>query len=249
MSLLHGTTSRIGVACAALGLLALTGCGSGTTDATGTGSGDGIATLQTDSSADGTGDAADATTDAVSADEAALEFSQCLRDQGLDVADIGVDADGNIDLRSALDSVDPGDEDFRAAMDACGDILGSTGFGGGGRGPGFDDTALQDAFLEFSDCIRGQGFEDVPDLSFQAPGGGGPGGGQDGTDGPPEGSIPPRGEGDRPDGFGDQSTILAEGLGLDPEDPAVIAALDECSPIIEGAFGAFGPGGSTTENG
>lgn len=242
-------TPRISVVCVSLGLVALTGCGSRTTDATGASDGQ-IPSLQTDSETDATGEA-DGTEDAaVSADEAALEFSQCLRDQGLDVADIGVDADGNIDLRSAFDSVDPGDGEFRAAMEACGDILSDVGFGGGARGGDFDDTALQDAFLEFSDCVRDQGFEDIPDLSFQAPGGGRPGGGQDGEGGPPiDGSIPPRGEGERPEDFGDRNTIFAEGLGLDPNDPAVIAALEECAPLIEGAFGGpGGPGGGSTED-
>jgi hypothetical protein len=238
-------TPRVVAACASLGIVALTGCGSSTTDA----SGDEIASLQTDSGTDASTDTTVDADGAASADEVALEFSQCLRDQGLDVADIGVDADGNIDLRSAFDSVDPGDGEFRSAMDACSDILGDVGFGGGARGGDFDDTALQDAFLEFSDCVRDQGFEDIPDLSFQAPGGGRPGG--DGEGGPPpDGSIPQPGEGERPDGFGDRNTIFAEGLGLDPEDPTVVAALDECSPLIEGAFGGpdGGPAGGDAES-
>ena len=166
------------------------------------------------------------------------------RDQGLDVADIGVDADGNIDLRSAFENIDPQDEDARTAMQACQETLGDVGFGGAGRGPNFDDAALSDAFLEFSDCIREQGFEDVPDLSFQAPGGGGPGGNAGGPPGGsvPDGSPPPLGEGERPTGFGDRDAIFAEGLGLDPDDPEVIAAIETCSPIIEQAFADGGPG-------
>lgn len=234
------STLAVGI-CAVAGLAGLTACGSGTDSASA--ADDGIATLERDGTAAGD-DASDDAGD-VPADEAALQFSQCLRDEGLDVADIGVDADGNIDLRSAMDSVDPGNEDFRAAMEACGSILGDVAFGGGRGGGDFDDTALQDAFLEFSECIRDQGFEDVPDLSFRAPGGGGPG--ADGGGPPADGSLPPRGEGARPGDFGDRSSIFAEGLSLDPEDPDVIAAIDACSPIIDDAAGSIGPGAATQD--
>ncbi len=246
MTLTRFTPRVVVAACASVGLVALTGCGAGTTDATSSGS-DQIASLQTDSETDSTSEDDTSAESAVSADEAALEFSQCLRDQGLDVADIGVDADGNIDLRSAFDSVDPGDGEFRTAMEACSEILGDVGFGGGARGGDFDETALQDAYLEFSDCVRDQGFEDIPDLSFQAPGGGRPGGGDGEGEPPVDGSVPPRGEGERREGFGDRNSIFAEGLGLDPDDPAVIAALDECSPLIEGAFGGRGGGPTAGE--
>lgn len=239
------STSRVAAACASLGLLVLAGCGGSESSAAS--NGDQVASLQTD---DSVTDAASAVTEStvVSADEAALEFSQCLRDQGLDVADIGVDSNGNIDVRSALDNVDPGDSDFRDAMDACRDILSDAGFGGGQRGGDFDDTALQDAFLEFSDCIRDQGFEDVPDLSFEARGGGRPGSQEDGGDEgtPPGDSAPAPGQGQRPDDFGDRSAIFADRLGLDPDDPEVIAALDECSPILDNAFSESGPGAQQT---
>ena len=227
---------------ASVGLLVLAGCGSGSSDAAGD---DQIASLGTVAAAsDASGEASQ---DSLSADEAAFEFSQCLRDQGLDVADIGVDATGtSICVRRSTTSI-RATAMSATAMDACQDILGDVGFGGAGRGPDFDDTALQDAFLEFSDCVRDQGFEDVADLSFQAPGGGGPGAGGPGTeDGAIPPSGPPPGEGERPADFGDRNALLAEGLGLDPEDPAVIAALDECSPIIDNAFGDFGPGAAPT---
>jgi hypothetical protein len=234
---------RAPAALACLGLLALAGCGAGDSDAAASGD-NGIATLQTDDSGTETEGAATDDADRPSADEAALEFSQCLRDEGLDVADIGVDADGNIDIRSALDSVDPGDESFRTAMQSCSEILGDVGFGGGRAGT-FDETELQDAYLEFSECIRTEGFEDVPDLSFQAPGGGRPGAGDGAPTPPADGSAPERGEGQRAGNFGDRTSRLAEGLDLDPDDPAVIAALDACSPIIDNAFG--GPGAAATE--
>lgn len=78
-----------------LSALVLVGCGSTITVATGS---DEIATLET-------GDVSDAEvtdgTASVSAGDVAIELSECLREQGLDVADISLDADGNIDIRSA----------------------------------------------------------------------------------------------------------------------------------------------------
>lgn len=238
-------TQRLAGLLAVPALIALSGCG-GTTDAATADdhtTDDDIATLLT-SDGTGAGDVAAGTDDVgadadITADEAALQLSECLRSEGLDVADIGVDETGNIDLRSAFDSVDRSDGSFREAMDACRDIIADVGFGGG-RGAGFDATAIQDAFLEFSGCIRDQGFEDVPDLAFEGPGAREPGN-------PPADGDPPAdgaGEGERRGGFGDRTTRFAEGLGLDPDDPDVIAAMDECAPIIDLAFtGAAGAEG------
>lgn len=237
---------------AALGLplavVGLSACG-GTSDAAGTD--DEVATLVSDTDvSEGGVTVTDEVASDLSPDEAALELSECLRDEGLDVADIAVDADGNIDLRSAFDSVDPGDASFRDAMEACRDIIADVGFGGGGgRGALFDDPAVQDAFLEFSDCIRDQGFEDVADLAAPTPGQGGAPGDTAGTDtagtDTADGERPERGQGQRQGDFGDRSAQLAERLELDPEDPEVIAALDECMPILDNALSGLQPGGAT----
>lgn len=232
-------------AAAVCGALVLSACGSGSTAEADTD--DGLATLETANSGDAETDAtaaADDTADGVaSADEAALALSECLRDEGLDVPDIGVDADGNIDLRGAFQELDPGDDSFRDAMEACSDVLAGIEFGGGRGGPGgiVDNTEIQDAMLEFSDCIRAEGFEDIGDLTF-----GGPGGGQTGTPDADttdaEGEAGP-GRGRREGGFGDRTGIFAELLGLDPDDPDVVAALEVCSPIIDQAFSDAGVGG------
>jgi hypothetical protein len=227
-----------GLAC---GALALTACGAGSTAEAN--ADDGLATLATLDSGD-SGDAGSSDVAAggdLAADEAALALSECLRGEGLDVPDIGVDADGNIDLRGAFQDLGPGDESFRAAMDACRDVLDGVQFGGGaGRGGLADNTEIQDALLEFSDCIRAEGFEDIADLTFGPPGGGAGGDGTapnaDGPVGPGPGRGAPEG------GFGDRNSLFAERLGLDPEDPDVIAALDTCSPIIDQAFTDAGVG-------
>lgn len=244
-------TATLGVPLA----LVLAACG-GTSDAADSDAApsDEIATLIADGGDAVSADEAVAPAEELSPDEAALELSQCLRDEGLDVADIGVDADGNIDLRSALDSVTPGDEGVREAMDACREIIERAGFGGGRRGAQFDDPAVQDAFLGFSECIRGQGFEDVPDLATPAGRGERPDGAEGAGDGDGEGTgegtgdgPPEGGRGQRNGDFGDRASRLAERLGLDPDDPDVIAAIETCQPILDDALGGVAPGAAPAD--
>ena len=144
-----------------------------------------VASLLADESV--AGDAADAATIATepasvdrSPDEAALEFSQCMRDEGLDFPDLSVDAEGNIELREAFQSVEPGSDEFRAAREACGEILAQTGFGGGRR-EALESPEVQDGLIAFSDCVRDAGY-DVGDLTL-ARGGQGQGQGQGQADG------------------------------------------------------------------
>lgn len=175
-------------------------------------------------------------------EEAALSFSQCMRDEGIDFPDLSVDAEGNIDLREGFQDVDRGDESFREAMDVCQDELAAGGFGGG-RQEALESPELQDGLILFSDCVRDEGF-DVGDLTLgQGPGAGNAGAntGQpaDGTEDGAEGGDGPA-QGQREGGFGNRTARIAEQLGLDPEDPAVIEVLDLCNPILEEAFTAAG---------
>ncbi len=212
-----------------------------------------VATLDTEDSA--VGDAADAAivgdNPELAPDEAALEFSACMREQGLDFPDLAVDAEGNIDLRAAFQTVDRQSEDFPAAMDACREVLADTGFGGGAR-QALQSPELQDAFVDFSACVRDGGF-DVGDLTL--PGRGGPGAPADGEDADARndgvgdeseedraGQTP--GAGQRRGGFGTINERLAAGLGLDYEDENVQATVDECAVIIEEALTAVGLGGA-----
>jgi len=155
----------------------------------------------------------------LSAEDAALLFSECIRDEGIDFPDIGVDAEGNPDLRNAFQDagLDPRSEEFQDALGGCQSVLEGIGFGGGRRAALGDNPELQDAFVEYSDCIRDQGF-DVGDLSL----GGGQGGGGQG-DGPADGDGPQRGQGQGQGGFGDRNARLAENLGLDADECVVVA--------------------------
>ena len=186
----------------------------------------GVASLQDGDTVEEADSAAVPGDDLATAEDAALAFSACMRAEGLDFPDIGVDADGNPEIRDAFQAagVDPGSPEFRDAMATCGELLADAGFGGG-RGARADDPARQDAFVAYSGCLRDEGL-DVGDL---VPGGGAAAGAEDG---------PQRGQGR---GSGDRIANLARALGVDPDDPAVAAGLEACAPILDDALGQ-GPG-------
>lgn len=199
-----------------------------------------VATLDT-----GSVSAATDTTVPVDTEEALLEYAQCMRDNGVDMQDPTVDADGNVQGGFGPDSgIDPRSDEFQTAQEACGDLIQGVAFGGGPGGGRFDQTAIQDGLNRFTECLRDEGL-DVDDVTMPTPGQGGPGGGGTlpegatpgsggGFDGGPPGSPPADGGGDG-GGF-DPTARIIEQLGLDDTDPAVAAAVDSCSSVLTDAF-------------
>ena len=192
-------------------------------------------------------------------EQAMLDYAACMRDNGVEMQDPTFDADGNVTSGGiGRDSgIDPRSDAFQAAQDVCGDIIQGIQFGGPGGGGGFDPEAMQAALADFTACLRDQGLE-VDDITFGQPGDGGPGGdapdgslpfnvgdttGTGGTGGPgfeggPNGQPPtggPGAGGPGGDGF-DPVQGMIQRLGLDAEDPAVVAAMDACQAIIDDAF-------------
>lgn len=123
------------------------------------------------------GQEADATEDpaGLTEEEALLAFAECMRENGVDMEDPTVDAEGNIQF-GRLRGEEPSlltEDDLdarRAARDACSDQL-------AGAGPGFreaDRTEIQDNLLAFAQCMRENGYEEMadPDFSNAGPGGG-----------------------------------------------------------------------------
>lgn len=148
-------------------------------------------------------------------EEQLVAYSQCLRDQGLDVADPEVDADGNLVMgRPRFGGGGGGggtggggfDRDaFVKAQETCGEPP----VGGFGRAGG-DASAMQDTMLAFAECMRGEGF-DVPDPDFSGATGGAGAGGIFGA--------------------------------LDRDDPKVAAAMESCQSVFADAgFGGNGGG-------
>lgn len=96
-------------------------------------------------------------------DEALLVFSQCMRDGGIPLPDIALDADGAPILDPALlDTIDVTSDEFTAAFDECQPIL--------AQSAAFDvdidpelAAQIEDQLVAFSQCMRDNGFEDFPD--------------------------------------------------------------------------------------
>jgi hypothetical protein len=173
----------------------------------------GLATLNSGDS----GETTTTTSAATEADieEAALEFAQCMRDNGVpEFPDPNFTAGGGGIIVGGPDGEGPGfdpqSDDVQAAFEACGEFLERAAFGPGGGN--FDPTELQDNLFSMSECLRDHGLEvDDPDLSNFGPAAGGP---------PPDESAA---TGDGPQGgafsiFGD----------LDMDDPDVQAAMEAC---------------------
>lgn len=146
------------------------------------------------------------TTTSVDPEEAAIALTECLRENGVELEDPTVDADGNVQFGQFAGELDESgqpdidDETIRAALTACEDLIQDVELG-------FeipDLTDLEDTFLEFAACMRENGF-DMPDPDFS---GGLFGGGQDGA--------PPAGP------FGE----------IDPNDPDFQAAFEQCQDIL-----------------
>lgn len=215
-------------------VLLLAACGGSSTAS------DGVARLDetTSSAADSESDG-----DEVDEEEALLAFAQCMREEGVDWPDPTVGDNGNLGFGGALRD---GDIDFRSpevteAREQCSEGLEDVTFGRG-RLDEEGQTQMQDALVEFTECLRDEGL-DVGDIDFGggAPGGGAPGGGAPGG-GAPDGGAPDGGApGERPAGGsgdgagprGDPSARIAEILDLDPDDPDVQAALETCQPVLE----------------
>ena len=76
-----------------------------------------------DASVDGP-DATDTPTDQTN-EELALEFTQCMRDEGVDLADPTINADGSVELfqPGANSNIDPDDPAIANAVEVCGCLL------------------------------------------------------------------------------------------------------------------------------
>lgn len=116
----------------------------------------------------------DAVAAEVDTEAAMLAMAECMREQGVEVADPEVDEAGNV---LPPRPVDPGTVDreaMQAAREACSEFLEGVEFGF----QDVDQTELQDTLLEYAACMRDHGY-DMPDPDLSSLGGG-PGGEADG---------------------------------------------------------------------
>jgi len=107
------------------------------------------------------------------AEAAMLDFTQCMREQGVDIGDPTMDANGNLQMPPIEFETASGDdiETAMAEMDAvfaeCDQHL--EGAVMGSPDPGAD-AEFEDAFVEYAGCMRDQGI-DMPDPDFSGGGG------------------------------------------------------------------------------
>jgi hypothetical protein len=198
-------TRRSSMLLAALVLIAA-GCGGG--DA-----GTGVASLQDDAAT--TTVAADGASE-VDAEQAMLDFAECMREHGVDMADPIFDGEGGGGImmvggagRVPGTGEDGGDATLdigaiQEARDACSRYL--EGITRDVEHP--DQTEMQDTMYEYAECMRDNGF-DMGDPTFF-------------------GSSVEDGSGAREGPFSD----------VDPDDPDFQAAQEACQDI----FGGFGLG-------
>ena len=225
---------------ATLALLA-TGCTSATEES-------GIVRLDDSDS----GTATVAAVDAGTAEEQAIAFAQCMRDNGVDFPDPTVDADGSPIFSGAFGGGEEGEFDpqgtsFQDAMTACGDLLEGLTLGGGRS---FDSDTMNEALYAYTQCLRDEGL-DVGDITLDGMMGAAAGGqasaGGTATDGTASDS-PALADGEQPaaPAAGERSSggvisdLFAEQLGQDADDPAWIAANETCQPVLEDAMSGVG---------
>jgi hypothetical protein len=137
-------------------LLLATACGGGEAPD------DGVASLE---EGGGTASEAAGTEAARSDEEQMLEWAQCMRDEGVDIPDPEVDAEGNMQLQVLAGGSGGGDgrriapEDIEAAQEVCGEPPMISNLSPERR------AEFEDAALEFAQCMRDRG-HDVPDPDF-----------------------------------------------------------------------------------
>ena len=122
--------------------------------------------------------------EAVSDEEAILAFAACLRDEGIDVDDPTVDADGNLRPPRPRDIGESEREMIGAAMDVCSEHLQNVAFGLDAA----DRSEREDQLFEYAACLRDNGY-DMPDPDFSAFGQPGQGAGSGAGGGGPFGAI------------------------------------------------------------
>lgn len=113
------------------------------------------------------------TTARLSIEEAALQFSACMREEGLEFPDIAIGSDGRPMLGDLTERVDITSPKFLAALSDCSEILTAAGATDLRSDPEFQ-AVIQDQLQEFSDCMRTEGVEEFPDPIAAFSGGGPP---------------------------------------------------------------------------
>lgn len=90
-----------------------------------------------------------------------LDFSECMRGEGIDIGDPTIDADGNVSIGTPMNMISDHGA-LMTAYDVCDDFIGGRPLGHGGE----DRTAVHDRLVNFAKCVRDNGYYDLPDPDF-----------------------------------------------------------------------------------
>jgi hypothetical protein len=157
-------TNRPAALAAALALTALlSACGGGGDDDTGD-----VATLGDDSTdaTSGDGTTADTEAEAMSAEDAALAFAECMRENGIEMDDPQMD-DGGMAIAIGGEGGDIDEEALEAAHEECQPIMDNATPPEGFEPPSDEEIQeMQDEALEAAQCMREHGY-DWPDPVFE----------------------------------------------------------------------------------
>lgn len=111
----------------------------------------------------GAGDATTTTADRrLSLEEATLEFTECMREEGIEFPDIRIDAEGRPQLGDLLEDLDTATPEFRAALTSCAGILTRAGALELTSDPELQAVII-DQLASFSECMRENGVGSFPD--------------------------------------------------------------------------------------
>ena len=132
-----------------------------------------VATLETNTADVSKGAGTDDVDPLAETEAAMLEFAQCLREQGFEVGDPTVDADGNVQLppiefTSEVTGDDPeeGLAELNERIASCEEHLEGVVM----TGDSSDASAFEDTLLEYTQCMRENGY-DMPDPDLSSGGG------------------------------------------------------------------------------
>jgi hypothetical protein len=89
-------------------------------------------------------------------DEASvMAFTQCMRDEGFDLKDPTVDADGNVQIPQPIDGISYSRDEMREGFEVCGVHLEGFTFGRNRE----ITSEMVDQLVEMASCLRENGYE------------------------------------------------------------------------------------------
>ena len=130
---------------AVIGILLLAACGSNSDD---------VPSLNTEDT-QGVEPTAEAAGDVLDDEAKVMAFTQCLRDQGIEVLDPVVDSEGNVEEPELAEGVDPKRKEFWADYDACAEHLEGFTF----ETKRVDVSEQVDQFVALATCLRDKGYD------------------------------------------------------------------------------------------